>query len=64
VVRLLRRDGDRARLEAAVVAKLPFDPWFESAARAVPIRFEDAKAAAELRGVALPRYLAERLRQP
>ncbi|HUK11753.1 MAG TPA: hypothetical protein VLW17_00510 [Thermoanaerobaculaceae bacterium] len=64
VVRLLRRDGDRARLEAAVVAKLPFDPWFESAARAVPVRFEDAKAAAELRGVALPRYLAERLRQP
>jgi len=64
VVRLLRRDGDRARLEAAVVAKLPFDLWFEAVARAVPVRFEDAKAAAELRGVALPRYLAERLRQP
>jgi hypothetical protein len=63
VVRLLSREGDDALLEAAVFAKLAFDPWFHTQCQLVPLVIHDrALQEALLDEVDLP-YITGRLEE-
>jgi hypothetical protein len=63
VVRLLSMEGEDARLEALVFAKLAFEPWFQTQSQRISLEVYDRDLKEALvREVAVP-FIVERLKE-